>query len=238
MQRTPVRRRDKQKDTPARVLPSRVMMPANKADWATRLRRVAARTLGDDLGAGDWQRDRLTAFSDERGHRRAVDPYLLAWRGRGEGVETLPPPTHASEACLWASLTRTDTDLHAHLPERSDEEAPLFEQPDDVVIEVWTETELASLHAVWWHAHTTGDASLRALVRDVASWHVAMLQPDNATNHPWALHVFLLLHTDHGVEGADLYAQTLLHNCMVTSGRPDRLSAHILADCADALEQA
>ena len=108
--------------------------------------------------------------------------------------------------------------------------APLFEQPSDVVIEVWTETELASLHALWWLARN--DDGLREVVRSAAIWHVERMQPDNATNHAWAVHVFLLL----DVEGSDLYAQTLLHNCMVHTGRADRLSAHLLADSADALE--
>ncbi|MEM1422696.1 MAG: hypothetical protein AAGH64_01710 [Planctomycetota bacterium] len=203
------------------------------SDWSTRLARVASRTLGDDMGADDCRPDRVARFADERGHRRAVDPYLLAWRGGGAaGAE---PPGDVSEARLWAALVQENADVRTLLPMRTSSHAPLFEQPDDVVIEVWTETELASLHALWWHARR--DPSLAPIVRDVAAWHVEMLQPDNATNHPWGVHVFLLLHIEHGVEGAELYAQTLLHNCMVTMGRPDRLSAHILADAAHALAQ-
>ena len=205
-----------------------------RTDWANRLRRVSSRTLGEDLGAGDWHPDRIARCSDEQGHRRAVDPFLLAWRGRPDAVASATVPADISEARLWAALTQSDTDVRTLVPEREQSHAPLFVQPDDVVIEVWTETELASLHALWWHARD--DESLAPLVRDAAVWHVEMLQPDNATNHPWGVHVFLMLHIEHDIEGADLYAQTLLHNCMVTMGRPDRLSAHILADAAHALE--
>lgn len=208
------------------------MTQATLETWARRLRAVASRTLGDDLGAGDWHPDRLARFSDERGHRRAVDPYVLAWRGRADSVRTPPAPTGISEAHLWSALTHDGVRAHDALGQRasSSAHAPLFEQPDDVVIEVWTETELASLHALWWLARQ--DGSLADVVRSAATWHVERVQPDNATNHAWALHVFLLL----DVEGADLYAQTLLHNCMVHTGQPDRLSAHLLADSADALD--
>lgn len=205
------------------------------AAWSDRLRRVAQRTLGDDLGAPDWQPDTIARFADELGHRRAVDPFLLAWRGRPDAQAPAPSPADVSEACLWSALT-TGEDPSALLPDRPTRHAPLFAQPEDVVIEVWTETELASLHALWWHARK--DDGLSALVADVASWHIEMLQPDNATNHPWGIHVFLTMHAQHNTPGAELYAQTLLHNCMVTMGRPDRFSAHVLADAADALEQA
>ncbi len=211
------------------------MTEAIKATWANRLRKAASRTLGEDLGAADWRPERIDGFSDERGHRRVVDRYLLAWRGRAEAVVTEPPPPENSEARLWAALTHDTLSAHDTLPVRTQPHAPLFEQPGDVVIEVWTETELASLHALWWHAQS--DGGLDQLVRDVGAWHVERMQPDNATNHPWGLHVFLLLHLEHGAEGADLYAQTLLHNCMVSQGKPDRLSAHILADSADAIER-
>lgn len=214
------------------------MTGATKAIWVKRLRKAAMRTLGEDLAPGDWHPDRISEFSDERGHRRAVDQYLLAWRGRADGVQTSAPSGDIEEAQLWSALTRDDVRIDAVIADRlGTENTCLFPQPADVVIEVWTETELASLHALWWHAHTSGDARLNALVRDVGAWHVDRLQPDNATNHPWGVHVFLLLHLEHSLVGADLYAQTLLHNSMVSEGRPDRLSAHILADSADALER-
>ncbi|MEO1585156.1 MAG: hypothetical protein AAFR96_11390, partial [Planctomycetota bacterium] len=59
------------------------------------------------------------------------------------------------------------------------------------------------------------------------------IQPDNATNLPWAVHVFCVLAERDGDADASLYAETLLHNCVVGgAGRPDKLSALILLDSA------
>ena len=67
-----------------------------------------------------------------------------------------------------------------------------------------------------------------------AEWHVQTLQPDNATNRPWAAHVFALLATRTGDPAATLHAQTLAHNCRVATGVPDRVSSLGLADAARA----
>ncbi len=214
--------------------------------WANALRRSARKTLGDDLGAADWGTSAIGGFSDEMGHRRAVDPYLLAWRGKQEATPPASAHPATPEALLWAALTDESIDVRAVLGDRldrlgsptDDPAGSLFPQPDDVVIEVWSETELASLHALWWHAAVRADEDIAALIPEVAAWHVERMQPDNATNHPWAVHVFVELESADKVPGAALYAQTLLHNCMVSLGRPDRFSAHILADAATALEHA
>ena len=55
------------------------------------------------------------------------------------------------------------------------------------------------------------------------------IQPDNATNHPWAVHVFASLAVETGNFEFDLYAQSLLHNCIVGTGKPDAFSAIIPA---------
>ncbi|MBZ0171155.1 MAG: hypothetical protein K8E66_02125, partial [Phycisphaerales bacterium] len=59
------------------------------------------------------------------------------------------------------------------------------------------------------------------------------------TNHPWAVHVFLrlsLAESDRAAsDAARLHAETLLHNALVSSGRPDRFSACLLLDAARAL---
>lgn len=94
-------------------------------------------------------------------------------------------------------------------------------------LETWTESELCCLHALSWMP----EYSRR--VRAAASWLIETLQPDNATNHPWGVHVFATL----GGEDADanMYAQTLLHNALVGGGRggvPDARSAFILWDAA------
>ena len=62
-------------------------------------------------------------------------------------------------------------------------------------------------------------------------WNMA--EPDNATNRPWALHVFLLA----SAPECQHYAETLLHNCLVTTGEPEPLSAWILLDAANELER-
>jgi hypothetical protein len=223
------------------MLPTRSMH-----DWARSLRAMARSTLGDDLGAADWSAD-PEAFSDERGHRRTVDAPLLRWRGRADGT----PPAQAAhfpdrpDAALFAALTDGATrpsDVLADRLSRPEAHESLLPRDEWSSIEVWTETELAALHALWWHAYppaATQDGAvepLRTLVRAVTAWHVDEIQPDNATNHAWATHVFLHAHFADGLPGADLHAQTLTHNCMVSLGRPDRLSAHVLADAAEALE--
>ena len=74
--------------------------------------------------------------------------------------------------------------------------------------------------------HREGRGDFRARIDDVRRWHLEHTQPDNATNRPWALHVFLTMGTPEAVH----YAETLLHNAMV--GGPDPLSARILVDAA------
>jgi hypothetical protein len=109
-------------------------------------------------------------------------------------------------------------------------------------IEATTETELSALHALSHHASVTGPvaaATLGERVLDAARWHVDTLQPDNGTNHPWAVHVFLgLASADESyAAGATLHAEGLLHNALVRAGRPDRFSACVLLDSARALRR-
>ena len=104
-------------------------------------------------------------------------------------------------------------------------------------IEVWTERELAGLHALLWLAVRERDERAMARLLDAADWHLEHTQPDNATNRAWAAHVFALLASRRDLPDARLYAETLVHNCMVTSGAPDALSAVILRDAAAALGQ-
>lgn len=120
--------------------------------------------------------------------------------------------------------------------------ARLAEGPDGEgaalgAIEVWTETELRGLHALWWHAHRTRNPHLASLVESSRRWLIDHIQPDNATNRPWGAHVFLLagFGTDNASHESRLFAETLIHNCQVTLGRADSLSAWILIDSARAL---
>lgn len=120
-------------------------------------------------------------------------------------------------------------------------EGPIHRQTSDQAIELWTERELGALHALWRLAIFRDHAPWRRRALDAAVWHLEHTQPDNATNHPWAIPVFLDLwqsdpDSEQGIS-ARCYAETLLHNCQAQSARPDPLSALILRDAADGLEK-
>ena len=198
--------------------------------WADRLRRIAEPVLaGTPLlsPASDLENRRFVdAFEDEEGHRRAWDPFLLGWM---LGVR-VPP---AGEPWLW-SWER----LHGHPSPSPAAQPPHFALPEAWALEQETEKELAGLHAWWWLARDPACAATPApgALDAAAAWVMANVQPDNATGHPWAIHLFLERagsdpHARH-------YAETMLHNCLVHSGQPDRLSAVILLDAARALDRA
>ena len=192
------------------------------AQWARHLRRVAR-----DAAGGEPPRS------------TAIGRAFAAACALGPGP--FPEAADATaEVGLWWALAG------AELPRRPDD-AVLVKTVDDLLgeggdgplwpalrargLEVWTEAELCGLHALWGLAllHRRRDWSTRAeAVRD---WHLENTQPDNATNRPWALHVFLLSGSPEGV----LYADTLLHNALVTG--PEPFSARILLDSAAWLER-
>lgn len=199
-------------------------------------------------------------FRDEMGHARpiarwvilhacAARPEVAATLGteQGASVHSAASPSSADDR-LWSALLtrplgdfseqvrdclRTDAllagDAVALLPGPAIRQASL---ESGNPIEVWTETELAGLHALWWHARGEPTGTLMRVVDAAVEWHLEHTQPDNATNHPWAAHVFLLDWVKHRREESRLFAETLVHNCQVTFGRPDQLSAWILLDCA------
>ncbi len=139
---------------------------------------------------------------------------------------------------FWASLGKPGADPLA-LAEPG--KGPLL-GGTGATIETSTEWELAALHALGAHAVERGSAALWRRLWDAADWHARELQPDNATCRPWAVHVFVWRaswaeDTDLA-SAAALHASTLLHNCQVSLGRPDRLSACILLDAAARLERA
>ncbi|MBM4108012.1 MAG: hypothetical protein FJ255_04270 [Phycisphaerae bacterium] len=189
--------------------------------WAQRLRGLAGPVLppGDDPGAF------VRTFADDAGHRRSVDlPFLAHLLGVPPGQPATGART-TLDLDLWWALHGRDSGARP-LPSPG----PLID-PAPLALETWTEAELAALHALSWHARL-GREWARARIDPAVEWTLAHLQPDNATNHPWAIHVFI----DHGARtGAPesrLYAETLLHNCTVGTGRPERFSACILADAA------
>ena len=220
------------------------MLTNSPADWSRKLTALARSGLGDD--APFWtpgtETDRLAyidAFRDDFGHRRRVDRPLL---GHLLGVRPDRPAPRPraedsrAEHLWWALLEGADPEPFVH-PVAESGIGPVTPPEDELAIEIWTEDELAALHALSHHADraegTDLGERLRARVRVAAAWHVERLQPDNGTNHPWAVHVFLRL----GGESADarLHAETLVHNACVATGRPDTFSACLLLDAGRSL---
>lgn len=163
----------------------------------------------------------MPAFSDEAGNHRAIDPLLIAWLRHSPHPGT--PEPASTDLKLWSALVRGQ--VNAMMQTVAPTGAPLAPEFNRLAIEVATETELACLHAL---SHAGADA--RARIEDASDWIVHNLQPDNATNHPWAVHVFLRRAFETGAVEHRLYAETLLHNCIVSLGRADRFSALLLLD--------
>ncbi len=201
--------------------------------WQGRLDRLARAVLSDlpDPGGSCDRPERRAAidgFSDESGVRRAIDSAVL---GRVFGVPPGPMPEDATpDLQWWWALAAGGA---APVPEPS---GPLTRRREDQGIELWTEIELGALHAAWSLAIDREDEPLLARCMDACRWHIAELQPDNATNHAWAIHAFVIYAGVFDCSEADLHAQTLLHACMMTSGKPDRFSGLLMYESADALE--
>lgn len=177
------------------------------------------------------------ARNGEKDERLAqlLAPMFFAWRtGTPAPEPPVPGDVEQPDDALWRMLANGTTD--AEMINRSlTREGSLFPENTGVAIEVWTERELSGLHALWRVAVRDGREDWRTRVMSAARWHLAYTQPDNATNRPWGIHVFLLLSRDEECPEARLYAETLLCNCQVSRGRPDPLSRMILSDCADVL---
>jgi hypothetical protein len=192
------------------------MATLTASQWAALLRAVAAPVATrPPQGPGDIGE----AFSAAV----AAGPVMPSAPANVRDLET--------EVVLWWALADDRVDVEGLVCPRGD--GPLWPARDRAV-EAWTEAELCGLHALWGLASRRGrDDWVRRCDR-ARDWHLENTQPDNATNRPWALHVFLLAGTAEG----RLYAETLLHNAVVTAGRPDLLSAWILLDAARRLDAA
>lgn len=190
------------------------MMRGLPFDWRAHLEQCA-----DGVLAG-LDREALERAERERVFS-IVMPVLLVQGGRSGSVpeEVRLHALRYPDLALWWALADA-----SFVPEWSvgDGDGPLFEQDAFTAIEVWTETELAALHAL---SHRK---EMRERVQRAVGWHVERTQPDNATNRPWAVHAFV----EHGSPEADHFAQTLVSNCIVQSAQPDVLSALILKDAA------
>ncbi len=210
-------------------------VPDGLSRWVNHIRQLAEPVVSDQ----DLQRELRSALA----RPGWIGGPLLGWRWVQRHGSRYParelqdwvPSSAAAErddaALWWALISEQSGPVQRWIDVNAD--GPLFEQGLFGTIEVWTETELCALHALWHHAkrEAAGGVLAQRIGRTVA-WHVEHTQPDNATNHPWAAHVFLL----HGTAESQHFAETLLSNCLVLNGRPDPLSAWILLDAADALE--
>lgn len=202
--------------------------------WAQRLDAIARPVL-----------DR--AQLDDPASLGAIPPLahaLLAWRSARDSQREQPTASSVMtpDLALWTSLCANDPSLaratltHAKDSERDRTDAgSLLPQGRFLAIEVWSESELASLQAcAWWLLRAEIDG-LEDTLRDAALWHLDNLQPDNATNHPWGIPAFLWL-AFKGEPGsrdtAEWHCETLLHNALSSGGEPVLTSALILEDAA------
>lgn len=200
--------------------------------WASHLDALARAALTEaPLAASNAENlAYLDRFTDEMGNRRPVDRPLIA---HVLGIDPGPTPNPLSpDLALWWALHDPAVEL---APSAISGEGPLVPGLHAQGIETWTEAELCALHALWRHAERRNSSSLRERCLSAVAWHLAELQPDNGTNRPWAVHAFVLAAPR--LPGAIFHAQTLVHNACVQFGRPDRLSAFILLDAADALNE-
>jgi hypothetical protein len=239
-------------------------MQTHRARWIAILDEAWKRSVPESLvrvvnsGSDAAKYEFVRTFRDQAGHRRGVDVYFLAHLC-GVEAQTLASEESRSlreDELFWLEAARASPDV-ARLPDAAQPlNSPLLREGtapawlgasmDDVPIdpraltrkartggvEVWTQAELCCLHALAWVPGAWPRAS------QTATWLAEELQPDNATNHPWAVHVFAEL----GAQGnstvhtqADMYAQTLLHNALVgaaAGGAAEVFSGLLLMDGA------
>lgn len=156
----------------------------------------------------------------------------LAGPGTSPDPAELPPttlPEGSPDTVLWhaatvptdrSALERADRLLAAR-PGQSLVDAGTF-----LALEVWTESELGALHALARVVRLAPTPERVRRLEELRRWHLEHTQPDNATNRPWALHVFLRS----GEPESWLYAETLLHNVHASDARGEGLSRWILRD--------
>jgi len=188
-----------------------------------------------DIGPSRWE-SHLRALARTRQDAPPAAAPAAFTRWTTDRAPAPAPPDAALDDALWWGVLDTAIDPLPLLETAPD--GPLFDQGTSRTIEVWTERELSGMHALSWIARRRARADVQSRLAATARWHVQHTQPDNATNRPWAAHVFLQLSFEHEDHDARLYAETLVHNCQTTHGVPDSLSGLILLDSADALREA
>lgn len=172
----------------------------------------------------------FSEFRDEAGHRRSIDSYLLAHLAVAPHLAPQPPADAGPDIRWWSRVASPQSRFGFE-----DAASPtpwLVRERDSLTIETWTQSELCCLHAL-----SHAGESARPRVNAAADWMIENLQPDNATNHPWAIHVFLRRAAEIASGEHRLYAEALLHNAIISLGRADRFSALILLDAGRWLSQ-
>jgi len=205
------------------------------AEWIAHLDGMISGVV-DQLPIGESEetkRSFIDEFRDEFGSRQATDGAILS---RVLGVKYLGTGVEGGDVDnqLWEAVHDMGSDWTAYLSESDG-----LVDPKAYAIEHRTQIELCALHALWILGGAQNDRSVLDRIDGLIDWHTRELQPDNGINRPWGLHAFVA----RSVEAEDpetrfnamLHAQTLANNCCITLGRPDRLSAVILLDSANAL---
>ncbi|GJM18797.1 MAG: hypothetical protein DHS20C14_10100 [Phycisphaeraceae bacterium] len=213
-------------------------LAADRTQWAAYLRAISQPALAGTPPVGGASEPETRAwvdgFRDELGHRRTVDGALLARVCR---IDQSPPPERLApeDRLWWGAPVESIEDM---LVDDSEGGPLLMSSRSGGAIETMTEGELMALHALWARREARPDGRTRCLA--AARWHVAELQPDNATGVPWAVHVFVEMALAAGDEGersaALFHAEGLVHAACVTLGRPGIRAACILLDAARELE--
>lgn len=99
--------------------------------------------------------------------------------------------------------------------------------------EPWWQNEMLILHALHSFALISGDGPSLDKTIACADFHIREIQPDHATNEPWAAHAYAS-HID-----GRITAETLLHSAQIqNAGTLSEISRLIVADAVAALEAA
>lgn len=182
------------------------------------------------------------------GHRResprnrmlhTIDQWIRTLRsaagpGTSPDLDALPPAVLAGggpDGVLWPAALRDAPGSAIAAADRLLAERPgssLSDAGSFRALEVWTECELSALHALARLVRMRPTTARAARLDELCRWHLEHTQPDNATNRPWALHVFA---RSPAPESA-LYAETLLHNVLASDARHEPLSRWVLLDAA------
>lgn len=215
-------------------------MPVPSLDqWIGHLKQLAMPVLESVPfdGSAEARMLYIDEFRDEYGSRRDTDSALLC-RVLNVPYETIKSDeTSDLDLRLWEALHTMNSDWESWISKTGGLVA------DIQAIEQRTLIELCSMHALF-HLVYAGDqinTVMQDRINSLVDWHTQELQPDNAINRPWGVVACIARAVTASEEdnslSAMLHAQTLISNCCISMGQPDRLSAFILLDSANSLEE-